>query len=121
MHMTHPGRPPGMGEPAKTEKAPGEARAAIEPPPGAGCAARLDATLWDLIQFECQRRARRSVRITSRGMVGFVHFRDGNVVHASTARQGGVAAVREMLEWKDGVFETWNGAGPERDTITSPW
>jgi hypothetical protein len=133
---TQPGRPTGkLGEAARIEgtsertgdttadKPPSEAaRTGIEPPQGSGFAARLqDATLWDLVQFECLRRSRRSVRITSRGMVGFVHFRDGNVVHASTARQAGGAALREMLEWKDGIYETWGGAAPDRDTITTPW
>src|SRR5262245_14373505 len=128
---TQPGRPTGkLGEATKLESklersfektaeaAPAEAARGGPAPPqqGSGFAARLqDATLWDLVQFECLRRSRRSVRITSRGMVGFVYFRDGNVVHASTARQQGVAAVREMLEWKDGIYETWGGAAPDRD------
>src|SRR4051794_27480762 len=44
---------------------------------GRGFSARLqDASLWDLVQFECLRRSSRVVRVASRGQVGFVFFRD---------------------------------------------
>lgn len=87
-----------------------------------GFAARLqDASLWDLIQFECMRRSRRIVRVSSRGLLGYVFFRDGDVVHATTGRQNGEAALGEMLSWPDGVFETWTGSWPDRETINSPW
>jgi hypothetical protein len=89
---------------------------------GTGFAARLqDASLWDLIQFECMRRSRRIVRVSSRGLLGFVFFRDGDVVHATTGRQNGEAALGEMLSWQDGVFETWTGSWPDRETINTPW
>jgi hypothetical protein len=89
---------------------------------GGGFAARLqDASLWDLIQFECMRRSRRIVRVSSRGLLGFVFFRDGDVVHATTGRQTGEAALGEMLNWQDGVFETWTGSWPDRETINTPW
>jgi hypothetical protein len=89
---------------------------------GTGFAARLqDASLWDLIQFECMRRSRRIVRVSSRGLLGYVFFRDGDVVHATTGRQNGEAALGEMLGWQDGVFETWTGSWPDRETINTPW
>jgi Domain of unknown function (DUF4388) len=89
---------------------------------GSGFAAQFEGTsLWDLIQFECLRRAERIVRIASRGQVGFLFFRGGNVVHASTLRNSGEAAVREMLEWTSGVIEPWSGRWPEREAITVPW
>jgi hypothetical protein len=80
-----------------------------------------DASLWDLIQFECMRRSRRIVRVSSRGLLGFVFFRDGDVVHATTGRQNGEAALGEMLNWQEGVFETWTGSWPDRETINTPW
>lgn len=96
--------------------------ASAAPMAGTGFAARLqDASLWDLIQFECMRRSRRIVRVTSRGLLGYVFFRDGDVVHATTGRQTGEAALGEMLGWQDGVFETWTGSWPDRETITTPW
>jgi hypothetical protein len=92
------------------------------PVQGSGFAARLqDASLWDLIQFECMRRSRRIVRVSSRGLLGYVFFRDGDVVHATTGRQNGEAALGEMLNWQDGVFETWTGTWPDRETINTPW
>jgi hypothetical protein len=92
------------------------------PAQGTGFAATLqDASLWDLIQFECMRRSRRIVRVTSRGLLGYVFFRDGDVVHATTGRQNGEAALGEMLNWQDGVFETWTGSWPDRETINTPW
>jgi hypothetical protein len=95
---------------------------AIRPERGRGFAARLqDASLWDLLQFECLRRATRVVRVSSRGQVAFVFFRDGNVVHAATGRLAGEPAVRAILEWQDGVFETWGGPWPEKETIEKPW
>jgi hypothetical protein len=92
------------------------------PVQGSGFSARLqDASLWDLIQFECMRRSRRIVRVSSRGLLGYVFFRDGDVVHATTGRQNGEAALGEMLNWQDGVFETWTGTWPDRETINTPW
>jgi hypothetical protein len=89
---------------------------------GRGFAARLqDASLWDLVQFECLRRATRVVRVASGGQVAFLFFRDGNVVHATAGRLAGEAAVREVLEWQEGVFETWGGPMPEKETIDKPW
>ena len=89
---------------------------------GAGFAARLQgASLFDLVQFECLQRSRRIVRVSSRGVIGYVFFRDGDVVHAATGRHVGESALREMLGWQDGVVETWSGVWPERETITVPW
>jgi len=89
---------------------------------GSGFAVQFEGTsLWDLIQFECLRRAERIVRITSRGQVGFLYFRGGNVVHASTLRGSGEGAVREMLEWVGGVIEPWSGRWPDRESITASW
>jgi hypothetical protein len=67
------------------------------------------------------RRSRRIVRVSSRGLLGYVFFRDGDVVHATTGRQNGEAALGEMLNWQDGVFETWTGTWPDRETINTPW
>lgn len=107
-----PPPPPPKAEPTRTQT----------PVQGSGFAARLqDASLWDLIQFECMRRSRRIVRVSSRGLLGYVFFRDGDVVHATTGRQNGEAALGEMLNWQDGVFETWTGTWPDRETINTPW
>jgi hypothetical protein len=84
--------------------------------------ARLrDATLFDLIQFECQRGSLGIVQVSSRGQDGFVFFRDGQVVHATTDRQTGEAALREMLDWQDGAYEACTGVWPDRESISTPW
>jgi hypothetical protein len=87
-----------------------------------GFAAQFDHTsLWDLVQFECLRRGQRILRITSRGQVGFLYFRAGQIVHATTLRAVGELAVRDMLAWRAGSVEPWAASWPERETITSSW
>jgi hypothetical protein len=88
-----------------------------------GFAARFDdMSLWDLVQFEClRRRPERALRISSQGQVGFMYFRDGNVVHASTLRATGEQAMREMLVWTTGSVEPWPARWPERESISAPW
>jgi Domain of unknown function (DUF4388) len=88
-----------------------------------GFAARFDdMSLWDLVQFEClRRRPERALRVNSQGQVGFMYFRDGNVVHASTLRATGEPAIREMLGWTTGTVEPWPARWPERETISAPW
>jgi hypothetical protein len=115
-----PAPPPGLPQgqppssPAASAGAPGAG--------GTGFAAQFEGTsLWDLIQFECLRRSDRIVRIISRGQVGFLYFRAGNIVHATTLRGSGEPAVREMLEWTGGVIEPWQGRWPERESINVPW
>jgi hypothetical protein len=98
----------------------------LRPEPSAterGFAARFDdMSLWDLVQFECQRRRpERALRVSSQGQVGFIYFRDGNVVHASTLRANGEPAIREMLRWTTGSVEPWPARWPERESITAPW
>jgi hypothetical protein len=88
-----------------------------------GFAARFDdMSLWDLVQFECmRRRPERALRVNSQGQVGFMYFRDGNVVHASTLRATGEPAMREMLLWTTGSVEPWPARWPERESISAPW
>ena len=79
-------------------------------------------SLWDLVQFEClRRRPERALRVSSQGQVGFMYFRDGNVVHASTLRATGEPAMREMLRWTTGSVEPWPARWPERESISAPW
>jgi hypothetical protein len=118
-HAPPQSQPPAqpMTQPPSAPAAPGSPAAA-----GTGFAAQFDGTsLWDLIQFECLRRSDRIVRIISRGQVGFLYFRAGNIVHATTLRGAGEPAVREMLEWTGGVIEPWQGRWPERESINVPW
>jgi hypothetical protein len=120
-----PPRPASLAAPAPPPVQPqsaGASAATAPLAPGTGFAAQFEGTsLWDLIQFECLRRSDRILRIISRGQVGFLYFRAGNIVHATTLRGAGEAAVREMLEWTGGVIEPWQGRWPERESIAVPW
>ncbi|HEY0709352.1 MAG TPA: DUF4388 domain-containing protein [Polyangia bacterium] len=87
-----------------------------------GFVARLGGvTLADLIRFECLRRSRCVLRVSSRGQAGYLYFRDGALVHAATAVATGAEAVRELLEWRSGSVESGVGTWPAHETITMPW
>src|SRR5687768_4124473 len=76
---------PGQGPPSPTPSTQDARQDAAGTPEGRapGFAAQFDHTsLWDLVQFECLRRSQRILRITSRGQVGFLYFRGGQIVHA---------------------------------------
>jgi hypothetical protein len=91
-------------------------------PASNGFRARLEGlSLFDLVQMECLARNRRVMRVTSAGRVGYLFFRDGDIVHATTRNVTGERAAVEMLGWTDGVFEPCNIVWPEKDTITSSW
>jgi hypothetical protein len=88
----------------------------------AGFAARLTgATLFDLIQFECLERSQRIVHVSDGSRVGFLYFRNGNLVHAVQGADAGEPAVRRMLRWQGGAFETCDGPWPARETIQTAW
>ncbi len=86
-----------------------------------GFAVRMQgATLFDLIQFECMKRARRIVRLRDGMRSGYLYFRDGNVVHAIDGVLNGETAFRSLLRWQRGSFETCEGAWPAVESITVP-
>jgi Domain of unknown function (DUF4388) len=83
-----------------------------------GFQARLNgASLWDLVQMECQARTRRVVRLSSRDAVGYLYFSDGEIVHAQTQRAFGERAAVEILQWSDGSFDVCERAWPASPTI----
>jgi hypothetical protein len=87
-----------------------------------GFVARLGGvSLADLIRFECLRRSRCVLRVSSRGQAGYLYFRDGALVHAATAVATGAEAVRELLEWRSGSVESGVGTWPSHESITMPW
>jgi hypothetical protein len=102
-------------------------RAGASPPAGSadgevagGFSVRLQgATLFDLIQFECLKRSQRIVRLRDGLRSGYLYFRDGNVVHAVDGVLTGEGAFRSLLRWQRGSFETWDGAWPARETIST--
>jgi hypothetical protein len=78
-----------------------------------GFHAQLDgASLWDLVQMECLARSHLVVEVTGEGGTGFLYFDGGRVVHATTARNRGVAAAYEILDWTQGTFRASNRSWP---------
>lgn len=87
-----------------------------------GFSAKLQgATLFDLIQFECLERTQRIVCVSNGKRTGFLYFRGGNIVHALCEGETGESAVRALLRWESGSFESWEGPWPARESITSSW
>lgn len=85
------------------------------------CAQLKNATLFDLIQFECLSRVSRSFRVSSEGRTALLYFHDGRIVHAAAGRATGEAAVREVLTWGRGDFQADDGPWPLHETITAGW
>lgn len=87
-----------------------------------GFSARLSgSSLFDLIQFECQDRARKIVRVSDGVKTAFLYFRDGNIVHAIEGREVGETAVRNLLRWQRGTLEHVDGLWPTHESIALPW
>jgi hypothetical protein len=90
------------------------------PTPTSGFQAQLEgASLWDLVQMECLARSHVAFQVTGEGGVGHLYFDAGRVVHATTARNRGVAAALEILGWTQGTFQpsnrSWPTGGPSID------
>ncbi len=87
-----------------------------------GFSVRLEgASLFDLVQFECLDRERKILRVAAAGKTGFLYFREGNLVHASTVDAVGESAVRAMLGWERGQVSHAEGQWPAHESITSSW
>ena len=78
-------------------------------------------TLPDVVQMECLSGGRRVVRVSSGSNTGYLFFRDGSLVHASTRLLTGEPAALEMLAWNEGTFEPIEREWPSRDSITCGW
>ncbi|MGO9837559.1 MAG: DUF4388 domain-containing protein [Polyangiaceae bacterium] len=78
------------------------------------------ASLADLIQMECLAGSKLVVRVTSGSKVGYLYFRGGSVVHATTPTSSGEPAAMEMLAWNGGTFEPADREWSQ-DTISSNW
>jgi hypothetical protein len=89
---------------------------------GSGFQARIKgANLPDLVQMECLAGSKRTFRVTSGDLVGYLFFRGGNVVHALARSLIGEAAALEMLGWEEGTFEPAERDWPSKDSITCSW
>jgi hypothetical protein len=75
----------------------------------------------DLVQMNCLSGQTCSVKVTSETRVGWLHFAQGNIVHASAGAWVGDKAALEILSWQEGSFEPIGGISPERRTVETGW
>jgi hypothetical protein len=97
-----------------SERGPGDAHAGFQ-------AQIKGASLADLVQMECLAGSHRVVRVTSGGNLGFLYFRGGGLVHASTKSLSGEPAALDILSWSEGSFEPVEREWPARESISSGW
>jgi hypothetical protein len=75
----------------------------------------------DLIQMNCLSGQTMSVKVSSTAKVGWLHFANGALVHASVGHVVGDDAVLEILAWQEGNFEPTEGVVPERHSVVTTW
>jgi CheY-like chemotaxis protein len=76
--------------------------------------------LMDIIQMECLSRSSTVLRISRGPLTAKMWIQDGEVIDAETEGTRGETAVRRILAWKSGTFESLP-AEPDRErTITKP-
>jgi hypothetical protein len=78
------------------------------------------ASLWDLVQMECQARSSLVVHVKGEGGTGFLYFAEGRIVHAATSNRSGESAALEILGWTNGSFQPCDRAWPVAPTIQIP-
>ena len=61
--------------------------------------------LVDIIQLEALAGSSTVLKVTSGGSVGYIWFRDGEVIDAATSGAKGEKAFAEILSWRVGRFE----------------
>lgn len=61
--------------------------------------------LVDIIQLECLTQSSAVVKIASGRSIGYIWFRDGNIIDAATATKKAEEAFKEILSWKVGSFD----------------
>jgi hypothetical protein len=79
------------------------------------------ACLPDLVQMACLSRTDGAFRVISDGRIGYLFFRQGQVVHAVIDDLTGLRAALELLKWNTGTFEPSNMSWPNQPTIEMGW
>lgn len=79
-------------------------------------------TTLDIIQLKCLGHATVALDFSRRNQwCGRVYFKDGEILHAETESNRGVAALNEIVSWRGGqVVEVKDAPEPER-TIEGDW
>jgi hypothetical protein len=79
------------------------------------------ACLPDLVQMACLSRTDGAFRVISDGRIGYLFFRQGQVVHAVIDDLTGLRAALDLLKWNTGTFEPSNMSWPNQPTIEMGW
>jgi CheY-like chemotaxis protein len=77
-------------------------------------------SLMDIIQMECLSRSSAVLRITRGPLVAKIWIQDGELIDAETEGTRGETAVRRILAWKSGTFESLPAESGRERTITKP-
>jgi CheY-like chemotaxis protein len=77
-------------------------------------------SLMDIIQMECLSRSSTVLRISRGPLTAKMWIQDGEVIDAETEGARGEAAVRRILAWKSGTFESLPAEPGRERTITKP-
>ena len=79
-------------------------------------------TVLDIIQLKCLNNATQVIDFTSaQGGRGRIYFQNGEIIHATTAKSKGEAAVSEIIGWRGGRAQEGSGAPPAERTIFTTW
>jgi len=79
------------------------------------------ATLPDFVQMECLAQSNRVFRITSGHRIGYLFFKQGQIIHALSGDHVGEPAALEILKWRVGSVEPCSVGWPDAPTIHSTW
>jgi DNA-binding response OmpR family regulator len=75
----------------------------------------------DILQLKCLTRATTAVEFRSGGLVGSIHFEDGEIIDAEAGAVRGVDAVYEIVGWKNGEVSEQPLAAWGKRTIRASW
>jgi DNA-binding response OmpR family regulator len=81
-----------------------------------------DLHVIDIVQLKCLGLSTALVRLeTPDGRSGEIYFRRGEITHATTGNQAGVAAFDEMVSWPGGRMRETELPAEAPQTIDQPW
>ena len=81
-----------------------------------------DLNVRDLIPIQCVNAATAVLKLkAANGQAGEIHFLDGQIVHATTANENGVAALHEIMRWKDARGRERTRLADSPRTIHGSW
>ncbi len=75
----------------------------------------------DIIQLKCLTGATTAIEFRSGTDTGVVHFRDGEVVHATAGRRSGADAIFKIIGWRCGRMSERADLSPSETTISCSW